>query len=166
MHHVEHLRTPLHAGYDVIVAGGGAAGLIAAVSAQRAGASTLLIEHAGCLGGTGTYGMVAQWIGFFNGRRKVVGGIADELARAVVALGGSEGFKPYVMAEASASPIHMVHFPFNPEIVKIACDRMLEASGAATERPGCVSGPVKPGDAIEIETAGGGGYGRAAPENR
>ncbi|MCR5878952.1 hydantoinase B/oxoprolinase family protein [Phenylobacterium sp. J367] len=44
--------------------------------------------------------------------------------------------------------------------------RLIAASGAVTELPGCFSVTVKPGDAIEIETAGGGGYGRAAPENR
>jgi 5-oxoprolinase (ATP-hydrolysing) len=44
--------------------------------------------------------------------------------------------------------------------------RLLEASGAATELPGCFSVKVQPGDAIEIETAGGGGFGPAAPENR
>jgi 5-oxoprolinase (ATP-hydrolysing) len=44
--------------------------------------------------------------------------------------------------------------------------RLLEASGEVRELPGCFSVTVKPGDAIEIETAGGGGFGRAAPENR
>ncbi|HVI34288.1 hydantoinase B/oxoprolinase family protein [Phenylobacterium sp.] len=44
--------------------------------------------------------------------------------------------------------------------------RLLAASGEVTELPGCFSVTVKPGDAIEIETAGGGGFGRAAPENR
>jgi 5-oxoprolinase (ATP-hydrolysing) len=47
-----------------------------------------------------------------------------------------------------------------------ARQRLIEASGAVTELPGCFSVTVKPGDAIEIETAGGGGFGRAAPENR
>jgi glycine/D-amino acid oxidase-like deaminating enzyme len=143
MHYGETLATPLLAEYDVIVAGGGASGLIAAVSAQRAGASTLLIEHAGCLGGTGTYGMVAQWIGFFNRDRQVVGGIAHELTQRVVALGGSEGFKQYLMAEASASPIPLVHFAFNPEIVKIACDRLVESSGVTLRLHSRVVAPLQ-----------------------
>ena len=40
--------------YNVIVVGGGFAGVAAAVSAARGGASVLLIEQANCLGGTAT----------------------------------------------------------------------------------------------------------------
>jgi len=40
--------------YDVVVCGGGVAGIAAAVSAARSGAKTLLIERAGFLGGTAT----------------------------------------------------------------------------------------------------------------
>ncbi|MEI7834289.1 MAG: FAD-dependent oxidoreductase, partial [bacterium] len=38
--------------YQVIVVGGGTAGIIAALQAGRAGARTLLIERNGILGGT------------------------------------------------------------------------------------------------------------------
>ena len=41
--------------YDVVVAGGGPAGVCAAVSAARQGAKTLLIERFGILGGTVSY---------------------------------------------------------------------------------------------------------------
>jgi 5-oxoprolinase (ATP-hydrolysing) len=40
--------------------------------------------------------------------------------------------------------------------------RLLSADGAATELAGCFSVEVRPGDAIEIETPGGGGFGSAA----
>lgn len=143
---------------DVLVAGGGASGVIAALSAQRAGASTLLVEHAGCLGGTGTYGMVAQWIGFYNRRRRVVDGIAGELAQLVQSLGGSEGFKQYLMAEASASPIALVHFAFNPEVVKMACDRMVEAAGVRLRLHSRVVAPILEGDRVRgvvVEDCGG-----------
>jgi 5-oxoprolinase (ATP-hydrolysing) len=38
--------------------------------------------------------------------------------------------------------------------------RLIEASGAVKELSGCFSITVRPGDAVEIETPGGGGYGR------
>jgi 2-polyprenyl-6-methoxyphenol hydroxylase-like FAD-dependent oxidoreductase len=72
----ESMDTRVTGQYDVIVAGGGASGLIAAVSAARAGARTAVIERSGCLGGTATYGMVAQWLGFYNRETRVVGGLA------------------------------------------------------------------------------------------
>src|SRR5713226_1663000 len=63
----EHLlNTTVAAEYAVIVAGGGAAGLVTAVAAARHGAKTLLVERQGCLGGTATTGYVAQYIGIFN----------------------------------------------------------------------------------------------------
>jgi hypothetical protein len=125
----ETLRTPVAGDYDVVVAGGGASGLVAAVAAARSGARTLLIEHSNCLGGTATYGLVAQWLGFFNRDTRVVGGIAYELTERVRALRGSEGFGRYVLAEASRSPVPVYHFPFNPEVVKIAADRLAADAG-------------------------------------
>ena len=46
--------------------------------------------------------------------------------------------------------------------------RLIDAAGAVTELPGCFAVKVKPGDAIEIETPGGGGYGPpgAAPTKK
>ena len=38
--------------------------------------------------------------------------------------------------------------------------RLLEATGAVKDLPGCFSLQLRPGDAIEIETPGGGGFGR------
>ncbi len=54
--------------YDVIVAGGGPAGIAAAVSAARAGARTALIERNGILGGMLTAGHVQPILGRAEGR--------------------------------------------------------------------------------------------------
>ncbi len=49
---------PIKGDYDVIVCGGGPAGIAAAISASMAGARTLLVELGGCLGGVWTLGLL------------------------------------------------------------------------------------------------------------
>ncbi len=112
--------------YDVVVAGGGASGLIAAKAAARNGAKTLLVERQGCLGGVGTTCYVAQYVGFFNGNLQAVWGLPNEFLKEIVKAGGSDGFAYYTMAEASASPINIYNFPFNPEVVKYVADDFVQ----------------------------------------
>mgnify|MGYP001828923205 CR=1 FL=1 len=64
---------------DVIVAGGGTAGHVAAIQAARAGAKTSIIEAGSMLGGTMTAGGVYMPNHFFSIDRPVVQGIAWEL---------------------------------------------------------------------------------------
>src|SRR5262245_21429365 len=52
--------------YDVVVAGGGAAGLAAAVTAAGRGARTALVERYGFLGGMATAGMVSSICGLYR----------------------------------------------------------------------------------------------------
>ena len=50
--------------YDVIVAGGGPAGILAAIAAARMGAKTLLVEAGSAVGGMATLGMVSKFAPF------------------------------------------------------------------------------------------------------
>lgn len=65
--------------YDVVVVGGGTAGVIAAVQAGRAGARTLLVEKTGMLGGTVTVGGINAPAHFFAWGQQVIAGIGWEL---------------------------------------------------------------------------------------
>ena len=65
--------------YDVIVVGGGTAGVIAAIQAARAGASTLVVEKNGMLGGTMTIGGINYPAHFFAWGNQIIGGIGWEL---------------------------------------------------------------------------------------
>lgn len=144
--------------YDVIVAGGGASGLIAAVAAARNGARTLLVEREACLGGTATIAYVAQYVGFYNGNTQAVWGIPYELTRRIIEAGGSDDFGHYTMAEAAANPVTIHHFPFNPEIVKIVADDMAEEAGIDVLLHAQIAGVRKQDGrvtGIDAETIGG-----------
>ena len=89
---------PLIRDVDVIVAGGGTAGLMAAVAAARSGARTVLVERHGFLGGCAVFGATSLHC-FFNifkkeprvPEKQVVRGLAQELVSRLVARGGSLG---------------------------------------------------------------------------
>jgi hypothetical protein len=65
--------------YDVVVIGGGTAGVVAAIQAGRAGAATLLVEKNGMLGGTTTMAGVRFPTHFFAWGRPIIAGIGWEL---------------------------------------------------------------------------------------
>ncbi len=64
---------------DVLIIGGGAAGIIAAVQSARMGAKTMLVEMSSQIGGTTTNCGVCCISGFFGEDKRVIGGIGWEL---------------------------------------------------------------------------------------
>ena len=58
---------PISAHTDVIVIGGGPAGIGAAISAARNGAKVIIIEQAGDVGGVATTGLMSHWTGNTKG---------------------------------------------------------------------------------------------------
>jgi hypothetical protein len=85
-------QVPLYGEYDVIVLGGGPAGIAACVAAARAGRRTLLIERYGFLGGMGTAAGVTNFCGLHANvcgeMHRVVQGVASELLARIDRLGG------------------------------------------------------------------------------
>ena len=118
--------------YDVLVAGGGMAGIAAAIAAARDGADTLLVEKAGWLGGMGVTGATGLHT-FFNifaahpGAEpvRVVAGIAEEVVQRVRQLGGGVG---HVRMARGGDFVSMLT-PVEPETFKLAAAQMCLEAG-------------------------------------
>jgi glycine/D-amino acid oxidase-like deaminating enzyme len=83
-------QIPVAGQCDVLVAGGGSAGIAAAIAAARAGAETVLVERYGSLGGMATGGLIILLLSLDDGRgRQTVGGICQELVERLTARGGA-----------------------------------------------------------------------------
>ncbi len=91
---------------DVLVVGGGPAGVVAAIAAQRAGANVTLVERYGHLGGLWTGGLVLLVLGHIvQGGKQVCQGIGEEIMGRLDKLDGAiidrrSGVNPTVDAEA------------------------------------------------------------------
>lgn len=100
--------------YDVAVAGGGPAGIAAAVNAARAGAKTLLVESQGSLGGIWTSGLVSCVIDAGKGETD------REIIRRLDELGARH---------PRARVLDDFHFIYEPEYMKIVCEEMCREAG-------------------------------------
>lgn len=75
---------------DVLVVGGGAAGLAAAIAAARQGARTILVERYGYLGGLASGGLIILLLTLDDGRgNQVVAGLCQELVERLQARGAA-----------------------------------------------------------------------------
>lgn len=99
--------------YDFVVAGGGPAGIAAAVTAARAGARTLLLESHGQLGGIWTSGLLSCLIGF--GETALDREILDRLRR--------------YGALSERIPGNRRNFIAEPEYMKFVCEELCREAG-------------------------------------
>lgn len=110
--------------YDVIVVGGGIAGVSAAVAAARQGARTLLMEKSIVLGGLATTGLINWFEPLCDGvGRQMIGGIAEELIRISVRYGFDS------LPEDWRSGSRYTTW-FSPMIFALALEEFLLESGA------------------------------------
>ncbi len=114
--------------YDVIVVGGGIAGISAAVSASRAGSKTLIIEKGIVFGGLATVGLINWYEPLCDGRgNQMVGGIAEELIRLSVKYSFQDLPKKWGGADTTREDGRFsTHF--SPTIFAMALDEYLRSN--------------------------------------
>ena len=105
---------PVIASVDVLVCGGGPAGVGAAILAARQGVSVMLVEAQGCLGGIATAGMMSHW----GGRSSSI--VLEELYDRAAALGADAGAEP-----ANNVKRNVIYH----DVQKIALDQMAAEAG-------------------------------------
>lgn len=110
---------------DVVVVGGGVAGVAAAIAAARTGADTLLIERYGALGGNLTIGLLEASMSFHDRQgRQIIAGIPDEIIERLKAAGGTVGHVVDDVGYAGTVT------PYDPEELKVVALEMTQEAGA------------------------------------
>lgn len=111
--------------YDVMVIGGGTAGVVAAIQAGRAGADTLLVEKTGALGGTMTNGLV-HWPALFHAWGKpVIAGIGLELVQKTLREAGC----PVPDSADPQNPFWREHIQVDPHLFEALADEAVHEAG-------------------------------------
>jgi len=115
---------------DVLVAGGGPAGIAAAVGAARQGAKVVLLESKGTVGGIWTNGLLGCLLGFNY----------SELDREILERLGK--YRAY----RTRSPESNFHaFVYEPEYMKVVCEELLAEAGVRIRLGSGVVAAVKDG---------------------
>jgi hypothetical protein len=142
-------KIPVIMDVDVAVAGAGAAGVMAALAAAKAGASVVLVERFGSLGGLLTIGLNTKPSG------PLIGGLPKgiwDYARAERAAGED------YMAETLSGEQVEVTSPCDPELMKIVLAKACQEAGVTILFETWVAAPIMEGGVVQgliLESKGG-----------
>lgn len=127
-------QIPVAAQADVLVVGGGPAGIAAAAAAARGGCTVMLVEKNGYLGGMATAGLVTPMMKTYSidGSKQIVRGLFEQIVRRMEAKGGA--IHPSDVPTGSTLSGFLVfgqdHItPFEAEALKLAADELMKEHG-------------------------------------
>ena len=122
--------------YDtqVLVVGGGPAGVCAAIAAARQGVRTMIVEQGGALGGMATLGLVAPFMTCYDttGEQMIIRGMFEEIVDRMVALGGAIHPSKVRLCSPYTAWITDGHdhcTPIDAEVMKLVLDQMCAEAG-------------------------------------
>ena len=134
---------PVKGSYDVIVVGGGVAGVAAAVSSARTGKKTLLIEKTISLGGLATIGLINLFVPMCNGRgTQIIKGMAEEFLRLSVKYGYDTIPEQWKDPRGKKSGGERYFTRFSPAIFSLALTELIENEGVDILYDTIVSEPI------------------------
>lgn len=128
----ESIKIEIKKEYDVVVCGGGFAGISAALAAARQGKSVLLLERQYMLGGLGTAGLVTIYLPLCDGfGRQVSFGIAEELLRLSISHGNEGCYPENWLTEGGSRGENDERFmaTYNPQFFAILAENLLIEEG-------------------------------------
>lgn len=125
---IERLETRITKECDVLVCGGGFAGISAALAAARQGKKVILLEKQYILGGLATAGLITIYLPLCDGMgRQVSFGIAEELFRLSIKMGAEDKYPENWLDNIGTRTENDKRFEvqFNPQLFAILSEQLL-----------------------------------------
>ena len=150
----ETLETKVTKYCDVLVCGGGFAGISAALAAARQGKKVILLEKQFMLGGLGTSGLVTIYLPLCDGVGKQVSfGIAEELLRLSISMGAEDRYPENWLDSDDISKRtdkdKRFEVQYNPQLFAILAEQLLSKTGVTVLYGSYAVGVSKQEDKID-----------------
>ena len=140
---IETREVPIKGEYDIIIAGGGIAGVAAALAAKRLGSRVLLIEKSVMLGGLATLGLISWYEPLCDGTgRHIIKGIAEELLLLSIRYGPSDLSEDWEKHKKSTPNSRRYATHFSPAIFALALNDLMGKEGIDVRLDMLASYPV------------------------